>query len=122
MLIYFRRIIPYKHSKKLLDRNVVQRIPKTWIAARRTHVFIGMRGLAKGNAYEWDGLGSGALKELIAYYTSSGIVLNGNVGDTGATGPQGPQGNQGIQGVKGDTGATGPQGPKVNSRNTRSKG
>ena len=66
-----------------------------------------MRGLAKGNAYEWDGLGSGALKELIAYYTSSGIVLNGNVGDTGATGPQGPQGNQGIQGVKGDTGATG---------------
>lgn len=64
---------------------------KTWIAARRTHVFIGMRGLAKGNAYEWDGLGSGALKELIAYYTSSGIVLNGNVGDTGATGPQGPQ-------------------------------
>ena len=104
MFIYFRRIIPYKHSKKLLDRMWFKGYEKLGFAARRTHVYRSV--LAKGNAYEWDGLGSGALKELISDYTSSGIVLNGNVGDTGATGPQGPQGNQGIQGVKGDTGKT----------------
>lgn len=93
----------------------------TWAGVRYTHVFIGMRGLARGNAYEWFGHGSTAIKELTAYYTSSGIVLNGMVGDTGATGPQGPQGNQGIQGiqgiqgpqgVKGDTGPQGNQGPQ----------
>ena len=77
----------------------------TWGASRVTHVFIGMKGLAKGNAYEWTGSGSSATHTITAYYTPSGIVLNGQVGATGATGATGAKGD------KGATGATGPQGP-----------
>ena len=93
----------------------------TWGATRRTHVFIGMKGLAKGNAYEAIADGSSGIRTITAYYTSSGIVLNGQVGATGAkgdkgdkgnTGATGPQGPQGPQGIKGNTGATGPQGPQ----------
>ena len=102
----------------------------TWGATRRTHVFIGMKGLAKGNAYEAIADGSSGTRTITAYYTSSGIVLNGQVGatgakgdkgdkgNTGATGPTGPTGPQGPQGVKGNTGATGPQGPQGIKGNT----
>ena len=94
----------------------------TWAATRATHVFIGMKGLAKGNAYEAFATGNSGTRVITAYYTSSGIVLNGQVGDTGAkgdkgdtgaTGPQGPQGNtgpQGPQGVKGEKGDAGKDG------------
>ena len=58
----------------------------TWGASRVTHVFIGMKGLAKGNAYEATATGSSGIRTVTAYYTSSGIVLNGQVGATGATG------------------------------------
>lgn len=71
----------------------------TWDAIRATHVFIGMKGLAKGNAYEAFATGNSGTRVITAYYTSSGIVLNGQVGDTGP------------QGIKGDTGDIGPQGP-----------
>ena len=59
-----------------------------------------MKGLAKGNAYEIIQDGSDGTRSITAYYTPSGIVLNGAKGETGATG------------AKGETGATGPQGPK----------
>lgn len=81
-------------------------VNSTWSGSRTTHVFIGMKGLAKGNAYEIVG---GATRTVTAYYTPSGIVLNGSVG------PQGKKGNTGAtgpQGEKGATGATGPQGPQ----------
>lgn len=81
-------------------------VNSTWSESRTTHVFIGMKGLAKGNAYEIVG---GATRTVTAYYTPSGIVLNGSVG------PQGEKGNTGAtgpQGEKGATGATGPQGPQ----------
>lgn len=81
-------------------------VNSTWSGSRTTHVFIGMKGLAKGNAYEIVG---GATRTVTAYYTPSGIVLNGSVG------PQGEKGNTGAtgpQGEKGATGATGPQGPQ----------
>ena len=93
----------------------------TWGASRTTHVFIGMKGLAKGNAYEAVATGSSGIRTVTAYYTSSGIVLNGQVGATGAkgdkgdkgnTGATGPTGPQGPQGKQGNTGATGPQGPQ----------
>lgn len=71
-----------------------------WTARRITHLFIGMKGLAKGNAYEIIQDGSDGTRSITAYYTPSGIVLNGAKGETGATG------------AKGETGATGPQGPK----------
>ena len=71
-----------------------------WTAGRITHLFIGMKGLAKGNAYEIIQDGSDGTRSITAYYTPSGIVLNGAKGETGATG------------AKGETGATGPQGPK----------
>ena len=61
----------------------------TWVASRVTHVFIGMKGLAKGNAYEVVKSGSDGTRSVTAYYTSSGIVLNGAKGDTGATGKGG---------------------------------
>lgn len=81
-------------------------VNSTWSESRTTHVFIGMKGLAKGNAYEIVG---GATRTVTAYYTPSGIVLNGSVG------PQGEKGNTGAtgpQGERGATGATGPQGPQ----------
>lgn len=58
----------------------------TWEPSRMTHVFIGMKGLSRGNAYEWIGSGSSATNAITAYYTPSGIVLNGQVGETGPTG------------------------------------
>lgn len=58
-------------------------ITKTWDPGRYTHVFIGMKGLAKGNAYEEIATGSSATRTLTAYFTSSGIVLNGSKGETG---------------------------------------
>lgn len=61
----------------------------TWGAARITHVFIGMKGLAKGNAYETTATGSDGIRSVTAYYTPSGIVLNGATGTTGATGATG---------------------------------
>lgn len=64
-------------------------VNSTWSESRTTHVFIGMKGLAKGNAYEIVG---GATRTVTAYYTPSGIVLNGSVG------PQGEKGNQGSAG------------------------
>lgn len=65
----------------------------TWGSSRVTHLFIGMKGLEKGNAYEIIEKGSDATKSITAYYTASGIVLNGQVG---ATGPQGAKGNDGV--------------------------
>ena len=65
----------------------------TWGSSRITHLFIGMKGLEKGNAYEIIAKGSDATKSITAYYTASGIVLNGQVG---ATGPQGAKGNDGV--------------------------
>ena len=90
----------------------------TWRALRVTHVFIGMKGLAKGNAYEAVAKGSSGIRTITAYYTSSGIVLNGQVGATGAKGDKGDKGNTGAtgptgpQGKQGNTGATGPTGPQ----------
>lgn len=65
----------------------------TWGSSCVTHLFIGMKGLEKGNAYEIIAKGSDATKSITAYYTASGIVLNGQVG---ATGPQGAKGNDGV--------------------------
>lgn len=67
---------------------------RTWFYERRSHVFIGMKGLSTGQAYEKDLLSTtdGGLVSLTAYYTPSGIVLNGSVG------PQGEKGNQGSAG------------------------
>lgn len=73
-----------------------------WTAGRVTHLFIGMKGLAKGNAYELKHTGGGGTKSITAYYTPSGIVLNGAKGETGATG------------AKGETGATGAPGKDAN--------
>lgn len=88
---------------------------RTWFYERRSHVFIGMKGLSTGQAYEKDLLSTtdGGLVSLTAYYTPSGIVLNGSVGpqgekgNTGATGPQGPQGEKGEKGEKGNQGSAG---------------
>lgn len=87
---------------------------RTWFYERRSHVFIGMKGLSTGQAYEKDLLSTtdGGLVSLTAYYTPSGIVLNGSVGpqgekgNTGATGPQGPQGEKGEKGNQGSAGRT----------------
>lgn len=80
----------------------------TWGQERRSHVFIGMKGLQRGQAYEKTLLSTenGGLISLTAYYTPSGIVLNGSVG------PQGEKGNTGATGPQGEKGATGPQGPQ----------
>lgn len=80
----------------------------TWGPERRSHVFIGMKGLQRGQAYEKTLLSTedGGLISLTAYYTPSGIVLNGSVG------PQGEKGNTGATGPQGEKGATGPQGPQ----------
>ena len=59
---------------------------------RSTHLFIGMKGLAKGNAYELKHTGGDGTRSITAYYTPSGIVLNGAKGDTGAPGAAGSQG------------------------------
>lgn len=71
---------------------------ETWNSVRATHVFIGMKGLAKGNAYEAFAIGKSGTRVITAYYTNSGIVLNGQIG---ATGPQGPQGEKGKDGLNG---------------------
>lgn len=84
-----------------------------WTAGRITHLFIGMKGLAKGNAYELKHTGGGGTKSITAYYTPSGIVLNGAKGETGATGATGPKGE------KGNTGATGPKGDGLDIKDTR---
>lgn len=81
-----------------------------WTARRITHLFIGMKGLAKGNAYEIIQDGSDGTRSITAYYTPSGIVLNGAKGEIGATGPKGE---------KGDTGATGPKGDGLDIKDTR---
>lgn len=81
-----------------------------WTAGRITHLFIGMKGLAKGNAYELRHTGGGGTRSITAYYTPSGIVLNGAKGETGATGPKGEKGN---------TGATGPKGDGLDIKDTR---
>lgn len=78
---------------------------------RATHLFIGMKGLAKGNAYELRQDGSDGTRSITAYYTPSGIVLNGAKGETGDTGPKGEKGN---------TGATGPKGDGLDVKDTRS--
>lgn len=54
-----------------------------WTQARKTHVFIGMKGLQKGQAYEIVASGSNATKTVTAYYTNSGIVTNGANGQDG---------------------------------------
>lgn len=69
---------------------------------KRTHLFIGMKDLVKGNAYEIIQGGSDGTRSITAYYTPSGIVLNGAKGETGATG------------AKGETGATGAPGKDAN--------
>lgn len=81
---------------------------------RITHLFIGMKGLAKGNAYELKHTGGGGTKSITAYYTPSGIVLNGAKGETGATGAKGETGATGATGPKGETGATGAPGKDAN--------
>lgn len=83
----------------------------TWTAVRSTHLFIGMKGLAKGNAYEIIQNGSDGTRSITAYYTPSGIVLNGAKGETGATGAKG---ETGATGPKGETGATGAPGKDAN--------
>lgn len=55
----------------------------TWSQSRKTHVFIGMKGLSKGQAYEIVASGSDATKTITAYYTPSGIVTNGATGEKG---------------------------------------
>lgn len=85
-----------------------------WTAGRITHLFIGMKGLAKGNAYELKHTGGGGTKSITAYYTPSGIVLNGAKGETGATGAKGETGATGATGPKGETGATGAPGKDAN--------
>lgn len=55
-------------------------VNSTWSESRTTHVFIGMKGLQKGQAYEIVG---GATQIVTAYYTDSGIVTNGAVGSDG---------------------------------------
>ena len=82
-----------------------------WTAGRITHLFIGMKGLAKGNAYELKHTGGDGTKSITAYYTPSGIVLNGAKGETGATGAKG---ETGATGPKGETGATGAPGKDAN--------
>lgn len=82
-----------------------------WTARRITHLFIGMKGLAKGNAYELIQDGSDGTRSITAYYTPSGIVLNGAKGETGATGAKG---ETGATGPKGETGATGAPGKDAN--------
>lgn len=86
----------------------------TWTAERSTHLFIGMKGLAKGNAYELKHTGGDATRSITAYYTPSGIVLNGAKGETGATGAKGETGATGATGPKGETGATGAPGKDAN--------
>lgn len=54
-----------------------------WTPGRKTHVFIGMKGLQKGQAYEIVASGSNATKTVTAYYTNSGIVTNGANGQDG---------------------------------------
>lgn len=76
----------------------------TWTAGRSTHLFIGMKGLAKGNAYELKHTGGGGTKSITAYYTPSGIVLNGAKGETGATGAKGETGNTALTFKKNFTG------------------
>lgn len=75
-----------------------------WTAGRVTHLFIGMKGLAKGNAYELKHTGGGGTKSITAYYTPSGIVLNGAKGETGATGAKGETGNTALTFKKNFTG------------------
>ena len=58
-------------------------LSNTWYMTRTTHVFIGMKGLQKGQAYEVVG---GATQIITAYYTNSGIVANGATGDKGQKG------------------------------------
>ena len=90
---------------------------------RSTHLFIGMKGLAKGNAYEIRQTGSDGTRSITAYYTPSGIVLNGAKGETGATGAKGETGATGATGPKGETGARGATGDNlitVNAGNPRS--
>ena len=55
----------------------------TWGQERRSHVFIGMKGLQRGQAYEKKLLSTedGGLISLTAYYTQSGLVVNGASGD-----------------------------------------
>lgn len=86
----------------------------SWSAVRSTHLFIGMKGLAKGNAYELRHTGGDGTRSITAYYTPSGIVLNGAKGETGATGAKGETGATGATGPKGDTGATGAPGKDAN--------
>lgn len=85
-----------------------------WTAGRVTHLFIGMKGLAKGNAYELKHTGGDGTRSITAYYTPSGIVLNGAKGETGATGAKGETGATGATGPKGETGATGAPGKDAN--------
>ena len=76
-----------------------------WTAGRVTHLFIGMKGLAKGNAYETIIRGgSDGTRSITAYYTPSGIVLNGAKGETGATGAKGETGNTALTFKKNFTG------------------
>lgn len=55
----------------------------TWGQERRSHVFIGMKGLQRGQAYEKTLLSTedGGLISLTAYYTQSGLIVNGATGD-----------------------------------------
>lgn len=91
-----------------------------WTAGRITHLFIGMKGLAKGNAYELKHTGGDGTKSITAYYTPSGIVLNGAKGETGATGAKGETGATGPKGETGERGATGDNLITVNAGNPRS--
>lgn len=75
-----------------------------WTAVRSTHLFIGMKGLAKGNAYELRHTGGDGTRSITAYYTPSGIVLNGAKGETGATGAKGETGNTALTFKKNFTG------------------
>mgnify|MGYP003586090858 CR=1 FL=1 len=78
----------------------------TWAANRYSHVFIGIRGLSFGQAYEKSSNAStieGVVKTG-AYFGSGGIVANGVVGADGAPGATGATGPAGANGANGQRG------------------
>ena len=71
---------------------------QTWTSSRYTHVFIGMKGLLPGQAYEKIGpyvsSSNTGVYRLDAYYGPSGIVVNGAKGSNGSSGVNGARGSQ----------------------------
>ncbi|WP_458232447.1 phage tail protein [Roseateles sp. P5_E8] len=76
-----------------------------WTPARVSHVFIGQRGLAPGQAYAASSSASDAsgVVSQQAYYTVSSIVKNGAAGVDGVDGTDGTDGTPGAPGANGQT-------------------